>query len=59
MQSLARAAVVPNAISTRAVILESFSGEKLSKRIFCSKTRGLKLAGITNRFCQLYRFLGK
>ena len=28
---------------------EFFSGEKLSKRIFCSKTRGLELVGITLR----------
>lgn len=28
---------------------EFFSGEKLSKIIFCSKTRGLELAGITLR----------
>ena len=49
MQSWERAAVVPKAISTRTVILESFSGEKLSKRIFCSKTRGLELAGIALR----------
>lgn len=28
---------------------EFFSGKKLSKRIFCSKTRGLELAGIALR----------
>ena len=28
---------------------EFFSGKKISKRIFCSKTRGLELAGIALR----------